>query len=125
LQDIVSSFAKLKKMILRNDVDNAVLQYKQLAQMAPPSSQHVLGLRKWLKIFDPIADSSMNYTERRAYNGEIPAPERIQKEDFSELMSLSSWADSWFGNYLRYSWLKYFFIVRENTPSTEMTSFGA
>jgi hypothetical protein len=63
-----------------------------------------------MKWTDPIVDSSMDFLERRDGRGEL-AHGVMPAADHNELLSLNRAADSWFGNYLRHSWLEYFFIV--------------
>jgi len=55
----------------------------------------------------------MNYLEERCLQGEACVPGRHVQNDYAELLSMNHRADSWIGNYLRHSPLKFFFAVRD------------
>lgn len=93
------------------NIDKYLIQYQTILNFEQPSQRHVHALRQWLKNTDSITDTAMNYLDRDEPDGEPTVPCAGPSDDFIDLMTLNSDADSWFGRVLRHSFLKYFFMV--------------
>lgn len=87
-----------------------MLQYKDLEFIPSPKPKHVGDLHKWLEIAEPIIDSSAHFLQERPPRGD-PCAGQTLAQDYTELLSMNQRADSWIGNYLRHSFLKFFFAV--------------
>lgn len=64
-----------------------------------------------MKDTEPIIDSSADYLDKKIPSGDEPS-RRVHDDDYADLVTLDKGTDSWLENFIRSSWLKYFFMVR-------------
>ena len=76
-----------------------------------PQARYVNGLNSWMEDANPIIGDSARYLEKMLPSGESGVLERPASKGPVDLLSLNTEADSGIGRFLRYSWLKFFFIV--------------